>query len=91
MNPPQWVELWGIVEPQQANVLTTLSAQIDPGSLTVPASGSVAFWPNFAFVNYAFHTLAVASLVPGMAYRAMPVGQGPVVIPADVRAVVRGA
>lgn len=91
MNPPQWVELWGTCEPTQANVLTTISAQIDPGSLTVPVSGSVAFWPNLAFVHFAFHTLAVASLVPGMAYRAMLVGQGVSVNPAYLRAVVRGA
>jgi hypothetical protein len=90
MAPPQWVELWGMCEPTQGG-LTTLSAQIDPGSLTVPASGSVAFYANFAFVNFAFHTLAVASLVPGMAYRAMLVGQGVVVNPAYLRAVVRGA
>jgi hypothetical protein len=91
MAPPQWVELWGFAEPQQANVLTTISAQIDPGSLTVPVSGSVAFWPNFAYVNFAFHTLAVASLMPGMAYRAMLVGQGVAAYPAYLRAVVRGA
>jgi hypothetical protein len=91
MNPPQCVELWGIVEPQQANLLTTISAQIDPGSLTVPVSGSAAFWPNLAFVNFAFHTLAVASLVPGMAYRAMLVGQGVQSYPAALRCAVRAA
>jgi hypothetical protein len=42
-------------------------------------------------VHFALHTLAVASLVPGMAYRAMLVGQGVVVNPAYLRAVVRGA
>jgi hypothetical protein len=90
MNPPQWVELWGMCEPTQSG-LTTLSAQVDPGSLTVPVSGSAAFFANFAFVNFAFHTLAVASLVPGMAYREMLVGQGVIVTPAYLRAVVRGA